>query len=423
MARKLAARVRPARSDSESPDDVRTIPGRGKHEDTTNLVQFNCPEVLDFSSGSVVLPLRITCYCRHHREKVGFNVHFTMLDHSGRIVGSGMTRPIMITDDHKSTGVNAKNQAGGSTADASPNPDWPYGAVGDLPDTSAAGKRRNSRVDAADRSKKRTKPYDSVTRSGKNLRRRGSNASLGSAQSPLTSAVATRAPTRSPTPAQVLQGGPTLAVEQHASPEPMDPTTAEVAATILAALENPCTPGDDFGSSAFDDILMPDAQSQLELDLEAHTFTLDDLANSSFFNPDPTSPSSMATDASQVLSHPSPAQAAVSYMLFNNDPPPPVTSLPPPKIHRLIPAMGPTYGGIEVTVLGANFHPAMQLNCVFGDLASTSTQRWSENTLVCILPPSTTPGVVGVWFDGVEKQDDGAPPALFTYTDETDRAL
>lgn len=414
--------MRPARSDSESPDDVRIIPGRGKHEDTTNLVQFNCPEVLDFSSGSVVLPLRITCYCRHHREKVGFNVHFSMLDHNGRIVGSGTTRPIMITDDHKSTGVNAKNNQA-NTADTSPNPEWPYGAVGDLPDSGAVGaKRKNSRADGVDRTKKRTKPYDSTTRSGRTIRRRGSNASFGSAQSPLTSAVATRAPTRSPTPAQILQSTSILhAVEQHASPEPIDPTTAEVAATILAALENPVTPAEDISSNPFDDILMPDAQNQLDLELDVHTFNLDDLTNPSFFHPEPTSPIPMSADT--TLSPSTQAQAAVSYMLFNSEPPPPITGLPPPKIHRLIPAMGPTYGGIEVTVLGSNFHPAMQLNCVFGDQISTSTQRWSDNTLVCLLPPSTTPGVVWVWFDGVEKQDDGTPPVLFTYTDETDRAL
>ncbi|KAH8107797.1 hypothetical protein BXZ70DRAFT_912659 [Cristinia sonorae] len=422
VARKLAARVRPARSDSESPDDVRIIPGRGKHEDTTNLVQFNCPEILDFSSGSVVLPLRITCYCRHHREKVGFNVHFTMLDHNGRIVGSGTTRPIMITDDHKSTGVNAKNNQA-HTADTSPNPEWPYGTVGDLPDAGAGAKRKNSRADTTDRTKKRTKPYDSTTRSGKSLRRRGSNASMGSVQSPLPSAVGTRAPTRSSTPAQILQNGSMMqSVDQVASSEPIDAAAAEAAATILAALENPISPRDDAATNAFEDILMPDVSSQLELDLDSHTFSLDELTNSSFFHTEPAS-TSMLSDHLPTLSPSIQNQAAVSYMLFNNDPPPPLTGLPPPKIHRLIPAMGPTYGGIEVTVLGANFHPAMQLNCVFGDLVSSSTQRWSENTLVCILPPSTSPGVVGVWFDGVEKQDDGTPPVLFTYTDETDRAL
>jgi hypothetical protein len=111
------------------------------------------------------------------------------------------------------------------------------------------------------------------------------------------------------------------------------------------------------------------------------------------------------------------------YMFFDPGSPPPMSSLPLPKIHRLIPAAGPTYGGIEVTVLGANFHPAMTLSCVFGDVVASSTQRWSDNTLVCLLPPRASPGVVAVWFDGVQKDNDNSPPCLFTYTDESDRAL
>lgn len=37
-----------------------------------SILQFNCGETLNFSTGSVVLPMRITCYCRHHKEKIGF---------------------------------------------------------------------------------------------------------------------------------------------------------------------------------------------------------------------------------------------------------------------------------------------------------------------------------------------------------------
>jgi uncharacterized protein len=37
-----------------------------------NILQFNCVDIVSFSDGAVVLPLRITCYCRHHKEKIGF---------------------------------------------------------------------------------------------------------------------------------------------------------------------------------------------------------------------------------------------------------------------------------------------------------------------------------------------------------------
>lgn len=36
------------------------------------VLLFNCSEVVDFSSGDTILPTRITCYCRHHNEKIGF---------------------------------------------------------------------------------------------------------------------------------------------------------------------------------------------------------------------------------------------------------------------------------------------------------------------------------------------------------------
>ncbi|KAJ2213798.1 SPT3 Dosage dependent suppressor of Ty-induced promoter mutations-like protein [Coemansia sp. RSA 487] len=67
------------------------------------IVIFNCNDLLDFSKGEVVLPTRITCYCRHHGEKVGFYICLTMRDYQGNELASYMSPPIMITDDHKST--------------------------------------------------------------------------------------------------------------------------------------------------------------------------------------------------------------------------------------------------------------------------------------------------------------------------------
>ena len=46
-------------------------------------------------------PMRIACYCRHHSEKMGFNVIFTIKDFQDRVIAQAMSNPIMITDDHK----------------------------------------------------------------------------------------------------------------------------------------------------------------------------------------------------------------------------------------------------------------------------------------------------------------------------------
>lgn len=76
------------------------------------IVLFNCSKLLSFQSGDVILPARITCYCRHHQESVGFVIKFAAFDHKGDLVATGKTPPIMITDDHKTRG---KGKAAGST--------------------------------------------------------------------------------------------------------------------------------------------------------------------------------------------------------------------------------------------------------------------------------------------------------------------
>ncbi|KAI7896667.1 uncharacterized protein EV154DRAFT_213341 [Mucor mucedo] len=70
--------------------------------DEERILLFNCAEVVDFNAGDTILPTRITCYCRHHNERLGFCIYFEMLDYTGKKVAEGISPPIMITDDHKS---------------------------------------------------------------------------------------------------------------------------------------------------------------------------------------------------------------------------------------------------------------------------------------------------------------------------------
>ena len=48
-------------------------------------------------------PMRITCYCRHQKEKLGFQVIFTIKDYQDRLIAQEITSSIMITDDHDKT--------------------------------------------------------------------------------------------------------------------------------------------------------------------------------------------------------------------------------------------------------------------------------------------------------------------------------
>ncbi|KAF8904421.1 hypothetical protein CPB84DRAFT_1772998 [Gymnopilus junonius] len=393
VAKKLAARVRPARSDSESEADPNKQHKGKHHEDTTSIIQFNCAEILDFSTGSVVLPLRITCYCRHHREKVGFNVHFSMIDHTGRIVGSGMSRPIMITDDHKTSSANKIPELTNGFSLERPNWQQVEGMLSEISpvaDPGAPSKRKKELSNGSIGKKRpKPKPYDASSKPNR-VSREGS---VSSAPSPSTS-YSPLPTTRASTPFSTFQH---LGVSEHPAP-PAPPVYDGMQSSETSSPDSLPTPLDHNS-----DILMPDLSSAAS-----------DVVNERHLPSTLSTPSNLLMPA---LPHMMP------FMFYNHNGS--TTHIQPPTIHRLIPNTGPTHGGIEVTILGANFHPTVQLNCIFGDVAASSTQRWSDNTLVCVLPPRSMPGVVAVWFEGFPKVDDqtNSPPSLFTYSDESDRAL
>ncbi|PPQ68038.1 hypothetical protein CVT25_014499 [Psilocybe cyanescens] len=398
VAKKLAARVRPARSESELEGDP-SKPNKPKHhEDTTSIIQFNCAEVLDFSTGSVVLPLRITCYCRHHREKVGFNVHFSMMDHTGRIVGSGMSRPIMITDDHKTSTAHKPHDLIGNFTALEP-PEWTQARgimneISSIPEARAPSRRKTELSSNTTILKSRPKPYDASAKPTR-VSREGS---VSSAPSPSTS-YSPLPTTRASTPFSNLQNG---VLSEHSTPSILPPLHEGRHGSETSSPDTLATPLDNNS-----DVYMP------EVGLCASDVQI---------NRRPSTNSTLQHPTNLIMSS---LPHSMPYLFFDSSQSAQSIQLQPPTIHRLIPNTGPTYGGIEVTVLGANFHPTVQLNCVFGDVAASSTQRWSDNTLVCVLPPRAMPGVVAVWFEGFPKADEQThtPPSLFTYSDESDRAL
>lgn len=383
--------MRPARSESESDGDGTRKTKSKIHEDTNSIIQFNCAEILEFSTGSVVLPLRITCYCRHHREKVGFNVHLTMMDHVGRIVGTGMTKPIMITDDHKTTSVNKPPELAHILS---------LSEGGSLNETKICSDtrttlRRRSEVEVNGKAtKKRHRPYDSSAKPNRVLR----EGSVSSAPSP-SAAHSPAPPTRASTPPSFLH-----------STVPSDSPADSRPPSLHYPMQGSETSSPDSVATPLDhnpDIFMRPIVFDSQPERQASGAQPNALLH----------PSVNALPPDLSL-----ANLALSLPFLSMDPTQATQPLHVqiPIIHRLIPNSGPTFGGIEVTVLGANFHPTMPLVCVFGDTKATSTHRWSDNTLVCVLPARAAAGLVSVWFEGFGKADD-AP--LFAYTDDSDRAL
>ncbi|KAG0269364.1 hypothetical protein BGZ95_002105 [Linnemannia exigua] len=79
-----------------------TDPTEHQAWERSRIMVFSSTEYVDISAGECMLPTRITCYCRHHNEKVGFRIQFTARDASGAVVASVLSNPVMMMDDHKS---------------------------------------------------------------------------------------------------------------------------------------------------------------------------------------------------------------------------------------------------------------------------------------------------------------------------------
>ncbi|KAG8890680.1 SPT3 Dosage dependent suppressor of Ty-induced promoter mutations-like protein [Tulasnella sp. 332] len=584
LERKKATRVRPVRDVSESEDEATAVPRivqdeiRAEEEETDDLgriVLFNCHELVDISTGTASLPVRITCYCRHHREKVGFRVIFTMRDAAGRIVGRGTAPPIMITDDHKSTQKNSGAADEDEDGDEQPqqkrkrrakkdievdgdvNMDEdedsgdpssskvrrksksgvqsvatsrPGSAGGGAPPSSASKKSGGRHGTISGRSSRKTTPSrrsspppgagpsmlltqpvphmmsrssiqmssitpnasngfstapemnwttphrDSITSATSmtspfdfNAMSAFSSMPVSAGMSPQDTASTVQSPTSQPNPTELdavlasmiamvgsgmpdgaqqqpspsIQGAQSISSTTRTSPiqqfqSLQHPYTQHQSPTTMS---NPVSPSNMEANAG-------NNNNTIQLGSPMSSFMGHSMMSGDLF-PQSASPvnnnSLVGPDFSALLAHyPSsmtsqpPAQASSSS----------APQAPAPTIHHLIPSSGPMHGGIKVTILGANFRPSHE--CVFGDTLATSTQMWSENTIVCILPPSPSPGPVVVGFKGIPLvsnngsgmedvdgilglgMNGGAGGSagsgtrglqLFTYLDNSDRAL
>jgi hypothetical protein len=442
------------------------------------IVVFNSLEVRDWSGPnddgggfSVDCQMRIACYCRHHAEKQGFNVIFTITDYQGNLIGQAMSAPIMITDDHKTHGANAaaanspgdnaqpsqpsimsqdgkrsSTGASGVPIRLAPNPvtselqsakshPGPYQYQGQPPSahTTPSGQvpisnprllsRPASPTSISGPSSKKRKASGSVkVPSGLSMTRidtghvsngppqpqQGSAGSISSATSP------------SPFPMSAFQSGmdPLFApdgsgaVSQSFVTGPMTPNGTGNEQILFAH-------GSGSRATSYDTAVMTNHHMY-----SAPTSTLPSRAPSpsTFRNSTNTNNNSNAISVQQQT--PQFAQTLVNE-LYNTMPmqmsaPP----QPPSVIHKIIPAEGPKSGGIEVTILGSGFHRGLEV--MFGDIRATTTTFWGESSLVCLLPPSPISTTVLV---SLKHLDPAAAPQVsgkgttFKYTDDDEQQL
>ncbi|CAO3597192.1 unnamed protein product [Absidia cylindrospora] len=437
-------------------------------EERKKILLFNCSEYIEFNNGEVTLPTRVTCYCRHHSEKVGFRIVFTVKDCHNHVLGTGRSPPIMITDDHKSSKAQSTTPAPQPAPPANRKRSRNEEGLVDMKPP-ALQKRKMPTNTEAETDSVISSPVTSTPATP-----------LSNIEEPPSTPLRQRdSVSRSPS---VFDNQSLIANTGHQRKHQLDTSQEKPSNDYITHLQT--TPQNSNSPSALVDNLqqgdlfeflnsdnmnmdqlmpmtstgnlqqpvpphhhqqLPYPQTQSQHQMMSMMQQLSHMPQSSIHNvlnrrhpvvttntphshqqqPTHVNNNTTTTTSSSSSSNNNDssgnAQSVYSKMFQQRQTTENSNKNNLPRLHRLIPSEGPIYGGSEVTVLGSNFYEG--LTCLFGENPAVPTHCWSANTLLCILPPATTAGPVVVSFKEHPLMLEGQDVVLFTYFDESDRAL
>jgi hypothetical protein len=394
---------------------------------------------INFNSAMQVgAPMRIACYCRHHHEKMGFNIIFTIKDWEDRVIAQAMSDPIMITDDHK-TNNPTPTTVPTSTSVPLPAP-MP---VASEPSTAVA-----SPESSLDNFQISQPPIDMQAMAA-------ANQPLGLSIMP--SVMTTPSATHSALPSRVISrvaspllGEPTAkkrkasgcSESSNLALTRLDTTVQgglPMAANQLQAVSTTFSPThvaeqqlqqphhNQFVAAnhhqGFSGMATPHANDQMApFFSHGRNASMDSMAMTQVYSaPASNMPSRAASPGcmpgsmvSTPQCHLSPSSSDSAHSASSNG--------RGPFIAKIIPAEGPSVGGIEVTVLGQNFLQGLEV--WFGNQKATLTTYWGDTSLVCLLPPiKETGSIVPVSFrhplECGSNFTMSMQPAIFKYIDDS----
>jgi hypothetical protein len=353
-------------------------------------------------------PMRIACYCRHHNEKMGFQVIFTIKDFQDRVVAQEMSSSIMITDDHKTPthiGVQPSQSSDAlaqmiSSADTSAlvPPPGPFRMSHSSSDLQSLQQSAAPPLFAAAVSS--IQPSASV---GTGLRSLSRPASPTGHPGPLSKK---RKASGTKLPMDFM-----MTRLDTSSPPGVQPSRNQAGSTAVSPFTPSLSafPGQDsmFGSNMPTPAPMPHSFATGPPTPNSNENVLFSTANRSasmenfqIYSAPTSSHNSRAPSPNgfrNSVNAMTPVQVSqVNQAMANlySIPMGMAQARPAPTIHKIIPCEGPKSGGIEVTVLGAGFCQGLEV--LFGDQRATTTTFWGESSLVCLLPPSSFSGTVPV---------------------------
>ncbi|QSL64678.1 hypothetical protein MERGE_001980 [Pneumocystis wakefieldiae] len=349
-------------------------------DEEKKIILFNYPEIFRFKDNYINIPTRITCYCRHHKENIGFRILINIKDNKEQLIASTLSKPFMITDDHKTTSkIKKKNELNlgpnlllmpindnsnhkrkkvlNGESEFAINPgNFSCSTLDHMTDKNIVQSAYNSPIYV----------QDDISNKNKSFVIDDKFMGSESYESLLLSADAQQ---------NELEDIPQTS-SLISNQEPFPETVLQVPFSV--------------DSNLFE--LSPETQwADKELSM--------DIYKTDFSNKE-------------------------NLLALNDGKPEELSSNPVeiPIIDRLIPSEGPMRGGIEVTILGSGFHSGLIF--AFGDNPVTSIHYLSYTVIVCTLPPSPIPGPVVVNFkEHNPVQSDIENAKYFIYKDDNDRTL
>ncbi|KHN98252.1 ankyrin repeat protein [Metarhizium album ARSEF 1941] len=451
-------RKRAARKKIKKPEEEKIW----SRDEERRVIVFNTQEVKEWQPLSGVLdvsgrpdpvitramqvdaPMRIACYCRHHGEKMGFNVIFTIKDFQDRLVAQAMSNPIMITDDHKTHPIAQVPNPQVSEAVTSttipihvPQP-MENNHIAPAPGTRAGTFQVSSTNADVNPQQGGHSPYAGSVASGKTTSTMSTPTATGRSLSrPSSPNQGGPAKKRKSSSSRVPNGLTMTRLDTSPPPGGSQATSAQIstAASPFSPHQSPFPQPDPmFGAMNGQAPLAngpptPCSNDQVPF-FSNRSVSMDNLAMAQLYSaPTSTHPSRAPSPNGLRNSVSSGMQNQFTHSLAAN-----LYSLPlsvnqtraPPTIHKIIPNEGPKIGGIEVTVLGAAFFQGLEV--FFGDQKATTTTYWGDSSLVCLLPPSPVAGTVAVTFKhqgipGAQNFAMGKQPPTFKYIDDNEDKL
>ncbi|KAK2596228.1 SPT3 Dosage dependent suppressor of Ty-induced promoter mutations-like protein [Conoideocrella luteorostrata] len=449
-------RKRAARKKIKKPDEEKVW----SQDEERRVIVFNTQEVKEWQPLSGVLdasgrpdpvvppramqidaPMRIACYCRHHGEKMGFNVIFTIKDFQDRLIAQAMSNPIMITDDHKTHPMAQVSNP--QVSEAVTSTTIPVHMPQPMYSNSVMPGAQNGAFQAP-----QPQPQPTVD----NTANHGAQSPYqGSASGKTTPTMSTSTGMGRPLsrPSSPNQGGPAKKRKSSAARVPngltmtrldtSPPPGSQTTSTQMSTATSPFSPnpspfqqpeqiyGALNGQQPFaNGPPTPGSTDQVPF-FSNRSASMDNLAMAQLYSAPASSHPSRAPSPNGLRnSVANSMQSQFTQNLAAN-----LYSLPlgvnqprvPPVIHKIIPNEGPKIGGIEVTVLGAAFFQGLEV--WFGEQKATTTTYWGDSSLVCLLPPSAVAGTVAVTFKhhGVPGPQMGKQPPTFKYIDDNEDKL